>query len=161
MLLCNRGLFKLPPHCMVKNICMRTSQSECFVVGFLGISFSIFPLPFTSGCTGVQYFCSNGWLLRKLNFGHFRWKMVTFFVLHFLKGTQLGVWRMSWPSSPKVSLLSFFFLSFFPNWFNKIRHGSGQVERTDFSPLQPVYTEPCKFCYRLQYCLYNFLKTAG
>ena len=34
------------------------------------------------------------------------------------------------------------------------KHKSGQnFERTNLLPVQPVYTEPCKFCYRLQYCL--------
>ena len=31
--------------------------------------------------------------------------------------------------------------------------GSGQIFQWIFLPEQPVNTEPCKFCYRLQYCL--------
>lgn len=33
-------------------------------------------------------------------------------------------------------------------------HGKGQiVEGTNFLPVKPVYTEPCKFCYKLRYGL--------
>ena len=33
-------------------------------------------------------------------------------------------------------------------------HGSGQIfERMTFYSVQPVYTEPCNFSYKLQYCL--------
>ena len=35
-------------------------------------------------------------------------------------------------------------------------HGSGQIfNQTSSLLVQPVYTEPCQFCYRLQHCLHE------
>ena len=38
-------------------------------------------------------------------------------------------------------------------WLRPHLHGSGQIfERTNFLPVQTVYTKPYKICCRLQYC---------
>lgn len=119
MLLCNRSVFKLPPHCMMKTFaCNQPIRMLC--CWFPGNLVFDFPASLYFRLYRRQILIKRltlGWPVRKLtNFGLFRWKMVAFFVLLFFKRNQLGIWRISWRSTPERS--SFFV--FLPFFFSKL-----------------------------------------